>query len=320
MDAAPNNPPSNRLGPRFTEDDVAKAISKSGYPLQTIVASRLRPKFDYLQEEWSYVDGDTGQLRTMDMFARKRVDFNRSSNENPKVHTSLCLLIECKRSESPYVFFLSPGIVTIANFPLLCGLPNLRLKRSDGAIRYDASFGEALALDDFAFISEPHYCTSFSKLVRAGNKVELSGEDPFKKLVFPIAKAMQYHENQRYPKHPNYASYLCDITLGVAILDAPMVGVRVFEADNHLTYVPWVRVVRHESVVADAAATDNHTSKVLAIDIVHRDFFRTYLDGHVKGFAQSVAGRIEVNEDALASGTGTTSDNWTLRRNLDSGR
>jgi hypothetical protein len=45
MDAAPNNPVANALGPNITEAQISDAVRKSGYPLQTIVAKMLKDEF-----------------------------------------------------------------------------------------------------------------------------------------------------------------------------------------------------------------------------------------------------------------------------------
>ncbi len=312
MNSAPDNPPENRLTHGVSEENIAEAVSKSGYPLQTVVAAHLRSAFNPVHEEWSYIDSDTGQFRTMDVFARKHVDVNRLPTEDEQVMASLCLLIECKKSDLPYIFFLSPDTMPSPDFPLMCGLPELTLELSSNIYREGVPISHALNLESLPFISESLYCTSFSRLERPSkNKMHLSGDDPFNRLVQPIAKAMRHHEAHRISGPYDYASYLCDITLGVGVLDAPMVGVHVSENDNSLSYVPWVRVVRHESSIPEDA--DRKLHRLLAIDIVHRGFFQTYLEDHVYAFAADVAGCLKTHENALANGKGRANDDWTLR-------
>jgi hypothetical protein len=123
---------------------------------------------------------------------------------------------------------------------------------------------------------------------------------------------MQHHETIRTPRS-NYTSYHCDITLGVGILDAPMVGVRVSESGNRLSYMPWVRVAKHESSGSNVQDRTYRPDRLLAVDIVHKDYFRTYLHQHLYPFAQAVSGRIANHEQALASGEGYVYDDWTLK-------
>ncbi len=314
MYATPDNPAANRLGAGITEDDVSSAVSRSGYPLQTIVADHLRSQFDHIREEWSYIDSDTEQHRAIDIYARKRL-ITPPWDEELKVVPSVSLLIECKRSELPYVFFLSPSKLEPRDFPLVCGLPKLKLRQpKTGVIRPDFPVGEALDLGAFRFAREPNYCTSFSKVVRSGKKVELAGDEPFRGLLFPITKAMQHYEMLQAPQGPSYSKYYCDLTVGVGILDAPMVGVRVSEAANDLLYVPWVRVVRHESgEVHQRRYPEKHRSRLFAVDVIHKDFLQTYLDNeHLHEFAVSFAGLVQRHQDSLASGTGLATNDWKL--------
>jgi hypothetical protein len=119
METRPNNPATNKLGPGLTETDVLDAVSKSGYPLQTIVGNYLRSQF-HVQEEWSYIDKDAQELRTIDILAEKHLyDLTR---EHPRVRPTLDLLVECKQSALPYVFFLSSSKPWVPHFPLLAGL------------------------------------------------------------------------------------------------------------------------------------------------------------------------------------------------------
>jgi hypothetical protein len=76
MKGTQNNTPENQLGAGLTEPQILEAVRKSGYPLQTIIASSLRIDFS-VQEEWSFVDSDSGALRTLDVLASRRMfDWN----------------------------------------------------------------------------------------------------------------------------------------------------------------------------------------------------------------------------------------------------
>jgi len=299
MDAEPGNPDTNELRAGITEKHVAEAVSRSGYPLQTLVAEGLLSTFEFVYQEWNYVDTDAGKTRAMDIWARRILDEYRSSQVDARVHVALCALVECKKSDLPYVFFLSANPIPALDFPLLCGLPNLELRKADGTSAPSHRVGEALDLGSLPFATEPEFCSSFSKVNRLGkDKVELSGEEPFRALVSPLVKAMQHHERNMAPTRHAYVSYLCDITVGIGVLDAPMVGVRVSETGDKLTYVPWVRVARHES--GHRENDDRSTSRLLAIDVVHKDYLQTYL-GKLLNFAVDTATRVEQFQDDLDS-------------------
>jgi hypothetical protein len=69
MKSSKDNPTTNSLNPSVTDSDVENAIKKSGYPLQTVIANKLRKKF-YCQEEWSFIDRKTKEIRSIDIMAQ----------------------------------------------------------------------------------------------------------------------------------------------------------------------------------------------------------------------------------------------------------
>jgi hypothetical protein len=71
----------------------------SGYHLQTVVARQLSGS-GVVTEEWSYRDRISGEPRPLDVFAHRRLKAG-----SVKCDISLNLLIECKKSDLPYIFF-----------------------------------------------------------------------------------------------------------------------------------------------------------------------------------------------------------------------
>jgi len=106
------NPDTNRIGAGISEDQIVSAVQKSGYPLQVSVSEMLRAKASsqgsrfLVQEEWSYADDDTKGLRSIDLRADLIL---HSYDPQPRVRPQLNLLIECKQSQLPYVFFQAQG-------------------------------------------------------------------------------------------------------------------------------------------------------------------------------------------------------------------
>jgi hypothetical protein len=106
MDEVPDNPPENRLGNGCQDAALREAVEASGYPIQTIVATTLRGAGFEVAEEWVFADSDSGQVRALDLFASRSL-FDIRSEGDRRVRPELVLLIECKRSTMPYVFFES---------------------------------------------------------------------------------------------------------------------------------------------------------------------------------------------------------------------
>jgi hypothetical protein len=72
----------------------------SGYPLQAVVAEKLMDAGFKVVEEWGFIDKDTKEQRSLDILA-----FKKLRNDKDTVIPSLTLLIECKRTIHPFVFF-----------------------------------------------------------------------------------------------------------------------------------------------------------------------------------------------------------------------
>ncbi len=64
------NPETNKLKNGIKITELESAIIKSEYPLQTIIANKLRSQFN-CQEEWSFIDKQTKEIRTLDIMASK---------------------------------------------------------------------------------------------------------------------------------------------------------------------------------------------------------------------------------------------------------
>jgi hypothetical protein len=100
MKSHPDNPSGNVVPPGIVEPHLAEAIAASGYPLQGIVTAQLLADFSVL-EEWGFVDDKTDEHRSLDIYAYQAL----SDKTNANLHVGLTLLIECKRSRHPFIFF-----------------------------------------------------------------------------------------------------------------------------------------------------------------------------------------------------------------------
>jgi len=301
MKTSSENPDSNILGNGLNESDIAQAVRASGYPLQIIVSKILSKKF-YLIEEWSYLDNDTE--RTIDLLAEIRLfEF---SEPQPRVRPTLNLLIECKQSDLPYIFFISPGKPYVPKFPNITGLSseNVVITSDDDPSSWNYSALQALGLHLHPFLSEqPKFCMTFSKCARKGKNIELSGSAPFQGLVFPLLKAVSHFKEVEKP--PETAWYFdAHLALGLAVLDAPMVGVRVTEDGNELELIPWARVVRHQSTESSAWSQRASSN---AIDVVHADYLAQYIQGKLMPFAEEFSKLALKHQHVLAEGRGFVS-------------
>ena len=303
VDKAPNNPARNKLGQSISEANLIGAIVSSGYPLQGIVADKLSGFA--VTEEWGYIDRDTQERRSLDIHAFKRLSVD--SEARPR----LALLIECKRSIYPYVFFKNVVDREIPHFPKIAGLRPGDLfplmdsghKRTKGI-----SGAAALGLAELAFILDgPPHCSAYTKALARGGKIALSGSGPFNTLVLPLVKACD-HAVSLYEVVGRWPPLWPTLVFSVSVLDAPMLVVNSPGEASKPVLTPWVRVLRQEAH-RDRHAISNYVYYV--VDVVHVDFFDEFLCTHLMPFLDEFASRTQ-QQSAVLLGGGTVEnlDNW----------
>ncbi|RAZ73460.1 hypothetical protein [Planococcus halotolerans] len=299
------NPETNQLPQGIEINDIKLAVDSSGYPLQTIIAQKLLDKDFMIQDEWSYVDSQSNSLRTMDIVAQKML-WNLEKYQ-PRIRPELNLLIECKQSNLPYIFFLNNTKPIRYEFPIIAGVPHeeITISSNDTISTYINPVYATLGLEAEAFFREtPEFCSTFSKCSRRGKNIELSGSDAYNGLVLPLIKATQYFESSQKSKS-SAVYHDAHLTIPLGIVDAPMFGVRVLEKGNELFPLPWVRVLKHESFENNEAYNNQ---KLYALDVVHKDYFDTYMNEHLIPFAKVFSERVHKHEKVLLAGKGFIRD------------
>lgn len=314
MQSHPANPARNCLPGGYTEETVLKAIEVSGYPVQTRVAAALHPEF-YVIEEWGYLDGDNSANRTLDVFGNLKI----KEQDDPPVSAAMVVLIECKKSSSPYAFFKNVVDRPIVGFPAVAGLKEVSLE-SPGKQSIPPG-NVLLGLDQLDFVRTPPKCSAFNRIVIKGGadprdadptqtarrapKLELSGDDVFNGIVFPLVKA---HEHARTAfawkgSKPLYPTLL----MPIGVLDAPMLLMKDSNGGKP-ELVPWVRVVRHNPVADDRGLI---RTRQYGIDLVHVDFFEEYINQHLKPFAEEFGQRsLRMSQVLHYGGTVGDASNW----------
>jgi hypothetical protein len=306
MKAAPENPPGNALPRGTTQDAMEDAVGRSGYPMQTEVAIALLGRKMDVHEEWSYADRDTEKLRAIDVMATKGYE-----TSDDTVVPRLALVVECKRSEHPYVFFRSATDELPPDFPAVYGLSERGLNIAvAGKASMEVFASQALGLDELSFVkSGPPLASTFARADPKGDKKrQLSGEDVFSGIVMPLIGAMNQaatmlewgSAGKKYPA----------LTLGIGVLDAPMLLADSRQRPNDLMLAPWVRVARQE-VVRDAKPSDRKV-RFFAFDIVHSSFLEAFLDKHLFPSVTEYVERVNEMRAVIRRGGGHVSDlsNW----------
>ena len=286
MKSADGNPPANALGGGVTEAELTEAINKSGYPLQSVVVDRVLAGLSEgdvnctVQEEWPFEDRDSGQVRQLDALVDCQVAVGEAyaAPERPRraqdyIRTYLDLLIECKQSELPFVFFIRQS--PTGEVPTIAGLSirELSLKEADDDdLAVGMSAYDALGIWDLDFAKHPITAISMTRVQRKGHSLELSGEDAFRGLALPLLKAVDYFVQESEPdRHRLYQDLRMVVPL--VVLRAPIVAVRMKQEKAVMEAVPWVRVLRTEPG-SDSRFQLSHSK---SFDVVHVDHLKSYI-------------------------------------------
>jgi hypothetical protein len=292
----PENPSSNQLAAGVTEEDMMAAVEGSGYGLQSVAVDKIMATaVDVLetsegtagdsqswriqcQEEWSYIDSDSQDSRNLDALISVDLTSSDSSNkpraesagETLRIH--LDLLIECKQSELPFVFFMRR--TRAGDVPRIIGLPHelLSVKLEDHDFAIGMRTYDVLGLRGLPLTQRAETAISMSKTHRRGKSLELSGEEAFRGVALPLSKALRYYEGLTQPKEPKLYTHV-RLVMPVAVVRAPMVGVSLEDGEPRLTAMPWVRLIRMDP--GDDSPFSQFCEPV-AIDVVHVDFLETY--------------------------------------------
>ncbi len=307
MRVSSNNPTRNQLPQGLNAGELITAIELSGYPLQNVVASKLKNTFA-VTEELGYIDIETKEHRSLDLFAYHPLVEEGSQSVKP----SLVILIECKRSRHPFVFF--QGVVNrpINNFPIVAGLQRGVIEIHDRSnSSREIPGASVLGLDTHSFVNAgPPRCIAFGSAIPKGDKVDLSGSETFNKVVLPLSKS-QEHAFQIYKPVTKSPIIYPTMLICLCVIDAPMVLVESPEQTNDPLLIPWTRIVRHEAV---EDSRNPGKSQFYTIEAVHIDYLDEYLNDHLLPFANEFKMRTINAEDILLRGGEVDDlDQWDWR-------
>jgi hypothetical protein len=310
-----DEPSYGRLQAGVTGKDLLDAITRSGYPFQAEVADCLRIQISEhgnrlaIQEEWAYIDSDSGQPRSLDVFAESSLWHHRSEDSRHlKVKPYLNLLVECKQSELPFVFFLRTQSSTEnSRFPEIAGVSSEDLRIfsygeevSQQKFSFYMSLHDAMNAFDLDFCEAPApFAISLAKVLRKSGKLELTGEETYRSLTLPLMKAADHFKKQCAPK-ADQTSFTLRFIICLAVVKAPMIGAYLHRGKHVLMSVPWVRTCRLEPSSEYASSIG---SNARYFDVVHYDSLSDYISMLIRDLS-ILADRVIENHEPIASGVG----------------
>lgn len=281
------------------EGKLWDAVRASGYPLQTVVARELSKDFD-VDEEWGYVDRHSAEQRALDIFARRPLE-TKSSRLEPQ----LVLLIECKRSDMPHVFFQAAIPRTLTRFPTVMALPHSDFQLHDSPNRYrEVTASEFLAARELEFVGAPPLAVAFSRAERKGSDLSLSGSVPYNHVVMPLASAHDHLCAAWGDARSDQETYYPSLIVCICVLDAPMILAAGTPEAPELSNRSWIRLL-HKETKKDGnwwGARHYH------VDVVNRHELRPYIDDQLVPFAEQMASRIIERQSMVLAAKGMVQD------------
>ena len=323
----------NQLPDEFPLEEVEKAVRVSGYPVQLRAAEELRQHFDVV-EEWGF-EAEDGGSRRLDLYCVKPLSTARD------LETSCRLLVECKRSAYPLLFFRKVT-AAIPHFLRITGIhdtvislthPRYPLPAADsrfgpgvvhgGEISIERRVPAAICigLHQLEFVSAgPPIAPILAKVEHVGRKghkgpganapKKISGEWPYRNMVMPMVAAIDFTE-QRFRLEKIQDSIFPSLIHALCVVDAPMILATGPEEPLQLRMVDWVRAERHET---EAGST--RRDKSYGIDIVHVDYLADYMT-QLLSFLNEASEVLERHAPLLRSGRGHITEPYGDDRVID---
>jgi hypothetical protein len=84
---------------------------------------------------------------------------------------------------------------------------------------------------------------TFSKWAGRGKHLNLKADEPYNEIVKPLIKAIKYYQLKKKAKS-TYRHFPFRLIIGLVIIDAPMIVIKVGEKGNELELTPRIRVNR----------------------------------------------------------------------------
>jgi hypothetical protein len=279
-----------------TSNEVLRAARDAGLLFEQEVASAI----EALDPKWSVItnrgfgDPDISEKsREIDVWCHRSVDMSV-----PRAWFSASLVIECKHSETPFVFLTRPAQPFDGTRQPALWFPIKAYRVQTGQKTHQ----EKPALSRFDELRDLHWASTasvkgvyFGRMARKGSGWELVSEGMTNSIVFPLVKAMlnyqASHKQSSSSINPQLHVGLMFQFL-VVVVDAPIYTIDGTSTDPKPTQVDHIRYARELS-------TRSIPSEIYSIDFVHRSHLELFVQDLVNPYLAGVAGFFERNPKAL---------------------
>lgn len=281
--------PSARSDDEPTSEQIITALRAAGWLLEQETGSALQRRDYFTRLGWAYPDlDDTSKSRELDVMAYKELQ----RDDELRMSVGIRCLVECKQSTAPYVLIGKPTDSSDSSRPRreeIYRFEDVVVERENiggGRIRQRSESARVyLGLADLPEAPWNHGFLA-NQMTRLERKAQWMADNRgiFDSLLYPLAKATQYHRNLHRTSSVNHdrtrdwASV--EFLYPMVVTSAPLYKLDVSQEPYEPEKVGWVPMVRH---LRTAKLNGSYVA-----DAVSASALAAYLDGHVQVFASEV--------------------------------
>ena len=292
------------LPPGMDPEAFTSAVAGSGYPLQMYAARVLKDHGFWIHEEWAYTDHEGGLRRAIDILGGRSGEAYESPSGSSSVGVEL--LVECKQSRHPFVFFEAIQPPSQGDHPSPIYNPgDVKLRPPGGTDAQgtqwysSVSVGIALDIHKLPFIARTPVAASMSSARAHAKKVTMSGDEAYRELLLPLTKAMAEHRRLRLKERNDKGQpQFIDVPFLVALLDAPMFLVK----GPYSIPEPVERIRMFVRAAIDPDARRWSTTRVAFVEVVRKSAFVRFLEEDLTGFMLALEQRINAHHRIVLAG------------------
>lgn len=264
-----------------TNDQILGALEGSGFLFEQEVATTLESYGFHVETSWPYLDPDTKKSREIDLRAIK----NYLQDENNKLQVFVELLVECKDSRSPLVFFerRKNKRELEASSPKEYIFPKKTYRQilSENSYREVPAFVHLDLAPTHYYFQDSNKATQFTKIVRKGSNWVANHDGIYDSLFLPMAKVLETRIKS-IPKTHRPGEW-CTVWLyfPVVVIRDHLISLSG-NSENH-ELIPKGRISFVRNLDSDSLQGS------YLVDFVTSEYLERYLDKDVGVFAKAVS-------------------------------
>ncbi|MCK4428521.1 MAG: hypothetical protein KAW16_08570, partial [candidate division Zixibacteria bacterium] len=174
------------------EQQIRQAIDQAGYLFEQQIGYKLREYGYLVTPNYNFEDLETGDSREIDLYAISGI-----VEEELDVDIEQLLLIECKKTGNPLVFFSKPKYEELKGFEDYFEIVGVPESLNAGESRGVVSLEKYLKLSELSHRYELRDTASqFCMVLRKGKNWQAKHEHVYNGMIVPVIKCLSYEKKE----------------------------------------------------------------------------------------------------------------------------